>query len=94
MPIFKYRPRYQYNGPTLSHPLLDELSEDEVERNLRLFVEDLERHFEDMGGRVEALQDGIVSVTVDLTQRECDDIVAGYLRNLYLVADKVAGYSR
>lgn len=89
MPIFKYQPRYQYNGPTLSHPLLDELNEDEVERNLRVLREDLKRHFEEIDGKVQTSENGLISITVDLTQRECDDIVAGYLRNLYLVADKI-----
>lgn len=89
MPVFTYRPRYQYNGPTLSHPLLEELSESEVDRNFRLLVDDLEAHFREIGGTVEEIQGGIVCVSVDLTQSECDDIVAGYLRNLYLVADRV-----
>lgn len=90
MPTFSYRPRYNYTGPTLSHPLLDELSEDEVERNLRLFADDLRTHFGEIGGVVDELQNGIVRISVDLTQRQCDEIVANYLRNLYLVADKVA----
>ena len=90
MPTYSYRPRYIYSGPTYSNPLLDELSEDEVERNVRLLAEDLRTHFGEINGVVEELRDGVIRISTDLTQRQCDDIVAGYLRNLYLVADKVA----
>ncbi len=89
MPIFSYRPRYNYIGPAHSNPLLDEFSEEEVERNLRLLGDALRTHFEEIGGVVDELQGGIIRISVDMNQKQCDDIVAVYLRNLYLVADKV-----
>ena len=88
MPTFKYRTRYQHNGPPPANPLL-ELDEDDILRNFRLFLVAIENHFQDFGGKVEMAEDGIVSITADITQQKCDDIVEGYLRSLYLVADKV-----
>ena len=90
MPIFKYRPYYHYNGPTIREPLLDQLSEDEVERNLLLLVEDLKNHFKEIGGDVEELEDGVILINVDLSKKECDDIVGGYLSNLHLFANKMS----
>lgn len=89
MPTFRYCPRYQFNGPSLTNPLLDELSEDEVQRNRRLLVDDLENHFHEIGCVVEASQAGIVSITGEISRHDCDDIVAGYLRNLHLVAVRI-----
>src|SRR5690606_23367959 len=80
---FKYLPYYEYK-PTISDPLLDELSQEDIDRNMRLLVDDLKSHFSEIGGSAESSADGVISITTELTQDECDEVVAGYLSSLHL----------
>ena len=88
MAIFSYEIYYLYK-PTTSNPLLDELSKEEVERNISLLIDDLGNHFAEIGGFVESPSNGVISITADIAQKECDKIVEGYLSHLYLLAKKV-----
>ena len=85
---FKYQPYYEYK-PTQSNFIVDELTQEEVERNKRLLADDLCNHFNEIGGAVDISTDGVISITTHVTQKECDDIVAGYLSSLHLFARKV-----
>lgn len=89
MPSLKYRPYYRY-APTTSNPLLDELNEEEVERNLRLLVDDLNSNFNETGGLITSSEEGVITLTSDLTEKECDEIVATCLSSLHLLADKIS----
>lgn len=41
MPTFKYKPYYQYKGPTRTTPLREELSLDEAEKRIKCFFEEI-----------------------------------------------------
>ena len=88
MSIFKYRPYYEWLGPSHADPLAEKLSDEDVERNIYLFFRDVENHFAEMG--VKARQDGdLLVVEGDLSQKESHDIVAKYLVSLSLLAEKI-----
>lgn len=89
MPTVKYRPYYKYK-PTISNLLVDELSQEEVERNLRLLSDDLDNYFDEVEGAVLLHQDGVITITSYLTEKECDQIVAARLSALHLFADKIS----
>lgn len=88
MAIFSYQIYYKYK-PNISNPLIDELNNEEVARNIRLVVDDVKNHFSEIGGSVESSENSIISITVDLTQKECDKIIEYYLLDLQLLAVKV-----
>ncbi len=88
MAVFSYQIYYAYK-PSISNPLLDELNQEEVGRNIGLLIDDLKSHFGDIGGSVDSSSNGFISITVDLTQKECDKIIKGYLSPLNLLAKKV-----
>ncbi|WP_434026807.1 hypothetical protein [[Pseudomonas] boreopolis] len=89
MPLFKYQPYYQYNGPTLSQPFLEELSADEVKRNIGLFFDEIGSYFADVGATVEPIGGGFIGITADITQDDCDERVKRCLNNLDLFANRV-----
>lgn len=67
----------------------DELTQEEVERNKVLLVDELKTHFGDVDDAVDVSSNGIISITTHLTQSECDNVVAGYLSRFHLLAQKV-----
>lgn len=85
--VYKYQPYYQYK-PTRENFMVGELSQEEVERNKELLIDDLTNHFSEIGGLVETVADGVISITTELSQDQCDDIVKSYLSSLYLFAHK------
>lgn len=88
MSTFKYKPFYQYNGPTHSDPLRDELSSEEAEDRVRYFFEDIENYFEN--GNVSIAKDGdLVLISGELSQQECDETVKVLLNSLDLFAKKI-----
>lgn len=88
MSIFKYQPYYMYNGPTVSQPFREELSEEQVKFNIDQFFQDLGHFFMDVGAKFEAVGDGFVAITADITQDECDERVKRCLNSLDLYANK------
>ncbi|ATL91909.1 hypothetical protein CK911_03175 [Aeromonas sp. CU5] len=84
----KYRPYYEYK-PTRENFMDDEMSEEDVARNIELLVDDLTEHFSAIGGMVEFSSEKVISITTDLTEEECDTAVTGYLNNLKLFAKKL-----
>lgn len=88
MSTFKYKPFYQYNGPTHSDPLRDELSPEEAEDRVRCFFEDIENSFEE--GSVSIKKDGdLVLISGELSQQKCDGAVKKLLNSLDLFAKKI-----
>ncbi len=85
---FKYRIYYKYKL-SKSNFMDDELSQEDIERNKELLLSDLVGHFEEVGGVVELSNDGVISINTSLSRKECDDVVAGYLSGLHLLAHKV-----
>lgn len=87
MPTFRYKPYYQYNGPTHSDPLREELSPDEAEERIRCFFEEIEHYFEE---NISVKREGeIVSITGEIKQNDCDEVVKKCLNSLDLFADKI-----
>ena len=91
MPNYQYQPYYQYNGPTHSQPLRDELSPEEAGRRLDLFFAEIGSYFEDVGAVIEPVDTGIVSITAEVTQADCDARVKKCLNSLDLFARKITG---
>lgn len=87
MKTYKYKPYYEYNGPSRASPLREELSLDDQERNIAFFYTDVEEYFEDdITASVSKEHDGTLVVTTLLEKKECDDIIAKILNNLDLFA--------
>lgn len=86
MKIYSYMPYYQ--GPTPSNPMRDELSADEKEQKIAAFYADMETHFKDVGCTVKRNRVGLISVTTDMPEQDCHDIVKGLLISLDLRAHK------
>lgn len=89
MPQFKYKPFYSYNGPTLAEPFREELSEDEASLNVSRFFDEIEHHFADLEAIFEVDEDGIVSISADITRNDCDARVKRCLNSLDLYATKI-----
>jgi len=89
MATYKYTPYYRNDGPSRSEPLRDELSAEDIEHRLQLFLQDVRASFEDVHARVDTEDDNIVSVTTDLSRAECDERVRGCLSSLGLYAKKI-----
>lgn len=91
MPTYKYQPYYQYNGPTHSEPMREELSTEEAKQRLDLFIDEIGAYFENVGVQIETTIGGVVCVSTDLMQKDCDDRVKRCLNNLDLYAKKIPG---
>lgn len=89
MPTFKYRPYYQYNGPTRSQPFREELSDDEVQRNLDRFFNEVGSYFDNVEAQIDLPGDGVVEITAQATQADCDERVKRCLNSLDLFAQKI-----
>jgi hypothetical protein len=89
MPQFKYKPYYYYNGPTLAEPFREKRSDDEVSRNMSRFFDEIGHHFSDVGAVIEPVEDGVIGITADVTQEECDSRVKRCLNSLDLYAFKI-----
>lgn len=85
---FKYQAYYKYD-PNKYTFMLDELSEEQIALNMALLLGDLKSHFSKNDEAVELSLDGVISITTYLTQKQCDDVVAGYLSSLQLCANKL-----
>ena len=89
MPLFKYEPYYQYNGPTRSQPFRQELEKDEIDRNMNLFFTEIGMHFADVVAKVERLSESVVGISSEITQDDCDARVKKCLNSLDLFANKI-----
>lgn len=87
MKTYSYRPYCQTSTP--ANPMLDELSIDEQEQKLEAFYADVVTHFEDVGCTVGRNSAGLVSVTTDMPEQECHEIVKRLLISLDLRADRL-----
>lgn len=86
MKTYSYLPYYQ--GPTPANPMRDELSTDELEQKLEAFYSDVVTHFEDIGCTVKRNSVGLISITTEIPEQDCHEIVKGLLISLDLHADK------
>lgn len=88
MSTFKYKPYYKYDGPTHSNPLREELSQVEAEERVRCFYIDIVHYFDE---DIDINQEGdLVSISGDIKQSDCDELVKKCLNNLDLFAQKVS----
>ena len=85
MKTYSYRPYYQ--GPTLSNPMRDDLSIYEQEQKLEALYIDTNTHFEDIGCIVKRNSIGLISITTDMPEKDCHEIMKGLLISLDLRAD-------
>lgn len=69
----------------------DKLPIDEQEQKLEAFYADLLTHFEDLGCTVKRNSVGLISITTDMPEKDCHDIVKGLLISLDLRAEKFQG---
>ena len=88
MPLYKYQPFYQYDGPSLAQPFREELSSDEEKINLECFFSEVEGYFDDKT-EFERQEDDFICITSNITQTECDDRVKRCLNSLDLYAKRV-----
>lgn len=87
MNTFTYKPYYKYDGPTHSNPLREELSPEEAEERVRCFFEDIVNYFEE---NIAINKEGdIVSISGDIEQSDCDELVKKCLNSLDLFAHKL-----
>ncbi|MBM9912912.1 MULTISPECIES: hypothetical protein [Stenotrophomonas] len=91
MAEFKYKPYYAFNGASRADPFRDHLEKEEVERNLRLFFDEIGYYFEGGQCMIERDDDGVLSITTDLAEPECDERVKRCLNGLDLFATKIHG---
>lgn len=89
MPLFKYQPYYEYNGATLAEPFREELSEEEARFNIESFFDEIDMQFTEGEAETERHEDGIIGITADITQKECDERVKYCLNNLDLYANRI-----
>lgn len=89
MPVYKYQPYYQYDGPTHSQPFREELSAEECEFNKESFFDEVDRYFDDGEATFERTSDNFIYITTDITQIECDERVKRCLNSLDLYAKRV-----
>ena len=90
MPIFKYKPYYEYSGPTRSDPFRELLSEDEVEQNMKYFYEHMEYAFAGTDAVFKTDDTGTVSIHTEiLSEQECDERMKKHLNSLDLFANKI-----
>ena len=94
MPTYRYGVFYRFNGPTHSDPLRDELSPEEVERNLRLFAQDLPNYFGEVAVNVQSQQDThdfplVVTVETAAPKTVADEAVKRCLIGLELFGKRL-----
>lgn len=89
MATYKYRPYYQFNGPSHSEPMREELPTKDIEQRLALFFSEIGTYFDDDTAQIEPTPDGIICVTTNLTSSHCDDQVKRCLNTLDLYARKI-----
>ncbi|OUM73742.1 hypothetical protein AUC60_11770 [Pseudomonas caspiana] len=89
MNTYKYRPYYQYNGPSASNPLREMLTDDEQERSISLFYTDVLSRFEDDYAVISRDAEGVLSIQTLLPKQECDDRIAQLLTALDLYGIKL-----
>ena len=89
MPTYQYTPYYRYDGPNKTEPMREELSSEDVAHRLELIAIDIRAYFDDVAAQIEVSAHGIVSVTTDLAQKDCDDRVKRCLNSLDLYARKI-----
>jgi hypothetical protein len=89
MSVFKYKPYYQYNGPTKSDPLREELSPEEAENRIKCFFEEIKNYFKDDSVAIKKEGD-LVSITGKINQMDCDEAVKKCLNSLDLFANKTS----
>lgn len=87
MSVFKYKPYYQYDGPTHSQPFREELSEEEAEERVGYFFEEIGNYFEENSVTIKKEGD-IVAITGEINQEDCDERVKRCLNSLDLFARK------
>lgn len=89
MPVFKYRPYYCYNGPSILEPLREKLSVKEVQENIDCFFTDIKQYFDN--DNLEIKKEGdYLTVIGEINQDDCDKVIKKCLNNLDLFADKIA----
>jgi hypothetical protein len=87
MPTFKYKPYYQYDGPSFSHPFREELLPEEVNERLRCFFEDIAHYFDE---NITIKKEGdLISISGEIKQENCDETVKKCLNDLDLFAKKI-----
>lgn len=89
MPVYKYQPYYQYDGPSHSQPWREELTAEEVDSNIEYFFDEVDRYFDDVEAEFERLPDNYVSITSEITQKDCDERVKQCLNSLDLYANRI-----
>lgn len=82
MPLFKYKPYYKYNGPTLAQPFREELDSDEIEECIEGFYNEVESYFND-------IKDGYIEISANITQDDCDQRVKNCLNFFDLYANRI-----
>ncbi|RUO27876.1 hypothetical protein CWE12_13140 [Aliidiomarina sedimenti] len=88
MSTFKYKPYYKFDGQTHSSPSREELSPEEAEERVRCFFEDIAHYFED---NIAINKEGdLVSISGDIKQSDCDELVKKCLNSLDLFAHKIS----
>ena len=90
MTTFKYKPFYEYSGPTRSDPFRERLTDEQIQQNKREFYSHLDWAFTNTDASFEIDNTGIVSIfTTVLSESECDEIMKRHLNSLDLFANKV-----
>jgi hypothetical protein len=90
MPIYKYAPYYQYNGPSKNDPMREELSREEIEQRLESISKDISSYFEDVDAKIHVDAQGAICITTDLAQKDCDERLKRCLNSLDLYARRIA----
>jgi len=88
MNIFKYRPYYQYDGPTHSDPFREELSPEGADDRVESFFLEIEQYFDEECTNLKQEGD-LVLITSENNENECDESVKRCLNSLDLFANKV-----
>lgn len=90
MQIFGYQPYYRFGGPAKSDPLREELTDEEAERRIELFFNEIRIYFLDIEATFERHDKGGLTIKAPISQRDCDERVKRCLNNLDLLANKFA----
>lgn len=89
MTLFKYKPYYDYNGPSRADPFRDRLDEEEASKNIARFFEEIGYYFEDGQATFGRSDEGVLIITTDLSGPDCDERVKRCLNGLDLFASKM-----
>lgn len=90
MAVFKYKPFYEYSGPTRSDPFRERLSDEQIHQNMQAFYNHLEDEFSNTDALFETDSTGTVSIiTLVLSEKDCDEIMKRHLNSLDFFANKV-----